>query len=228
MHNLWFNRMFGDIKVILRSIFCLGLILNFSHASVEYDLQPLGNLNKVLVNLEKGEQFGIGQIRGAFGRVQGKIYFDTKNPSKMKGSVTLDARTLRFGYHKVDQDAHQPDWLNTGKFPKISFQLEALSQEYWKDNTLFAKASGNLFLKNTSAPISFPVKVKYLRSKRKKFDGKPGDLLYFQGTLDLSRGSFGINPGSMIDTIKDQLTVDISLVGCSDGKRPLLPSRLFM
>jgi polyisoprenoid-binding protein YceI len=220
--------MFLDIKVILHSIFCLGLILNFSHASVEYDLQPLGNLNKILVNLEKGEQFGIGQVRGAFGRVQGKIYFDTKNPSKMKGSVKLDARTLRFGYHKVDQDAHQPAWLNTGKFPKISFQLQALSQEYWKGNTLFAKATGTLFLKNTSVLISFPVSVKYLRSKRKKFDGKPGDLLYFQGTLDLSRGSFGINPGSMLEVIKDQITVEVSLVGCSNVKRPLLPSRLFM
>jgi polyisoprenoid-binding protein YceI len=220
--------MIKRFKVLFSTLFCLGLILKFSHASIEYDLQPLGNLNKILVNLEKGKQFGLGQVRGAFGRVKGKFDFDTKNPSKMKGSVNLDARTLRFGYHKVDQDAQQPTWLNTSKFPKISFQLEGLSKEYWKDNTLFAKAAGTLFLKNTSAPISFPVSVKYLRSKRKKFDGKLGDLLYFQGTLDLSRGSFGINPGSMLEIIKDQITVEISLVGCSNVKRPLLPSRLFM
>ena len=159
--------MFWDYKKILLSICCLGLILKFSHASIKYDLQPLGNLNKILVNLEKGQQFGLGQVRGAFGDIQGKIDFDTKNPSKMKGSVNLDARTLRFGYHKVDQDAQQPTWLNTSKFTKISFELEGLSKECWKDNTLFAKATGILFIKNTSAPISFPVKVKYLRSKRK-------------------------------------------------------------
>jgi polyisoprenoid-binding protein YceI len=220
--------MISSFKVIFFFFILLGHILNYAQAFIEYDLQPLGNLNKILVKLEKGEQFGLGQVQGGFGCILGKINFDTKNPSKIRGLVILDARTLRFGNHKVDKDAQRPIWLNTAKHPKISFKLEGLNNEHWKGKTLFANASGVLSLNNTSAPISFPVTIKYLSSKRKQFDGKPGDLIYLQGTLDLSRASFGINPGSMIDTIKDQLTVDISLVGCSDGKRPLLPSRLFM
>ena len=214
--------------MLFSSFFWLMLILNYAQAFIEYDLQPLGNLNKILVKLQKGEQFGLGQVQGAFGHIRGKINFDTMNPSKISGSVILDARTLRFGYHKVDKDAQRPNWLNTSKHPKISFLLGGLNNEYWEGKTLFANASGVLSLNNTSAPISFPVTIKYLSSKRKQFDGKPGDLLYLQGTLDLSRGSFGINTGTMLDIIKDQITVDISLVGCSDGKRPLLPSRLFM
>ncbi|MBT5716882.1 MAG: YceI family protein [Opitutae bacterium] len=217
-----------NYKIILPFVGYLILTVNLALASVEFDLQPLGNLNKILVSLKKGEQFGLGQVQGSFSRVQGKINFDIKSPAKTVGKIILDARSLRFGYHKVDGDAHQPQWLNSEKQPKISFQLEGLSEENWKGNTLGAKASGTLLLKNTTAPISFPVTIKYLCSKRKKFDGKPGDLLYFQGNLSLSRGNFGINPGNMLGIIQDQINVEISLIACSSGKRPLLPSRLFI
>jgi polyisoprenoid-binding protein YceI len=217
-----------NYKLMITLVWCLSLTLNLMSASTEFDLQPLGNLNKILVNLKKGEQFGLGQVRGTFNRIEGKINFNIKNPSKSMGEIVLDARTLRFGYHKVDGDAHRPNWLNSNERPKISFHLKGLSREHWKGNTLFAQATGTLLIKNTTAPISFPVTIKYLRSKRKKFDGKNGDLLYLQGALVLSRGSFGINPGSLLGVIQDQINVEISLVACSSVKRPLLPSRLFI
>ena len=59
-------------------VWCLSLTLNLMSASTEFDLQPLGNLNKILVNLKKGEQFGLGQVRGTFNRIEGKINFNIK------------------------------------------------------------------------------------------------------------------------------------------------------
>ena len=63
---------------------------------------------------------------------------------------------------------------------------------------------------------------------QKKFDGKQGDLLFLKGEFELSRGSLGINPGNMLNVIKDSVHVKISMVGFTKNRRPLLPSKLFI
>ena len=218
---MWFK------KIVKNYLWCLFIIANFTLGATDFDLQPLGKLSQIDVRLQKGTLFGVGQVRGSFERVRGGIQFSTKSPSKTVGSVYLDARALHFGYHKVDGDAHQPRWLNSMKYPKIIFQLAGLRNAHWKDEILYADAFGTLRLKNKTSPITFPATIKYLRNARKKYDRKPGDLIILKGQLPLSRGDFGINPGSMLDVIQDGIIVNVNLVGCSSGKRPLLPSRLF-
>ena len=215
-------------KIVKIYLGCFLIIGYFAFGVTDFDLQPLGKLSQIDVRLEKGALFGVGQVRGSFERVRGGIQFSTKSPSKTVGSVHLDARALHFGYHKVDGDAHQPIWLNSMKYPKIVFQLEGLRNAHWKGGVLNADAFGSLLLKNKTSPITLPVTIKYLRNGRKKYDRKPGDLITLKGQLSLSRGNFGINPGSMLDVIQDGVVVNVTLVGCSSGKRPLLPSRLFI
>ena len=215
-------------KISKTCVWCISLTIHFTYGIIEYDLQPLGNLNKIDVRLQKGVLFGLGQVRGSFEKVNGEIQFSMKTPASSIGSVLLDARTLRFGYHKVDGDAHQPVWLNSFKHPKIEFKLKGLRKEHWRGNTLNGEAYGSLSLKNKTSQITFPMSIKYLRNARRKFDGKRGDLIVLKGQLQLSRGAFGINPGRMLDVIKDELIVNISLIGCSNSSRPLLPSRLFI
>ena len=55
-----------------------------------------------------------------------------------------------------------------------------------------------------------------------------GDLLFLKGEFELSRGSIGINPGNMLNVIKDSVHVKISMVGFTKNRRPLLPSKLFI
>ena len=215
-------------KIVKFYLWCLLIIAHFAFGVTEFDLQPLGKLSQIDVRLQKGALFGVGQVRGSFDRVRGRIQFSTKSPSKTVGSVHLDARALHFGYHKVDGDAHQPIWLNSMKYPKIVFKLEGLRNAHWQGDALNADAFGSLLLKNKTSPITLPVTIKYLRNGRKKYDRKPGDLIILKGQLSLSREKFGINPGSMLDVIQDGIVVHVTLVGCSSGKRPLLPSRLFI
>lgn len=215
------------IKIIKICVWCISLNIQSAYAMVEYDLKPLGNLNKIDVRLQKGDFFGLGQVRGAFREVNGKFRFSMKNLNSSSGSVLLDARNLRFGYHKVNGDAHRPEWLDSFKHPKIIFSLEGLRKTSWDGNTLNAEVFGSLSLKNKTAQMTFPATIKYLRGARSKFDGKRGDLIFIKGEFKLSRSAFGINPGSMLNVIKDQLIINVSLVGSSNGIRPLLPSRLF-
>ena len=200
-------------------------------SAMTFELSPMGSLNKVEVELNspksgKGVSFSPQGIKGGFSNVAGKIEFSVENPSLTKLNVLLDARTLRFGYHRVDTDAQKVDWLNSTDHPKISFELESLQNPEWKQNSLVAQAHGSLSIKGRKLRISLPVEIRYFRGERKKYDGRRGDLIMITGQQTLTREILGINPGTMLDVILNEISVNITLVGASNQVRPLLPTPL--
>ena len=190
-----------------------------------FDLKPLGKMNRIDIELSTG--FESGRINGSFSQVAGKINFSVREPKLANGQVLLDARTLRLGYAKVNRDAHNPAWLDSSTFPKISYTLENLDNLKWRGEIMQANANGKLTMKGRSMPISVPIYLRYLRANRREYDGRNGDILYLTGQFPLSRGQFGINTGTALDSILDLLTVKIQLVAGSDTVRPFLPCRLF-
>ena len=201
-------------------------LLNAGFADVmAFDMKPLGKMNRIDIQLATG--FGSGSVRGTFSQVVGKINFSVREPGNSTGQVLMDARTLRFGYGKVNVDAHDPEWLDSSQFPRVSFSMESLSDFNWLGERMQANANGNLTIKGKSIPLSVPVNLRYLRAERRVYDGKNGDILYLTGEFPLSRGEFGINTGTALDTVLDSLTVKIQLMAGSDAVRPFLPCRLF-
>ena len=182
-------------------------------------------MNRIDIELSTG--FESGRINGSFSQVAGKINFSVREPNLANGQVLLDARTLRLGYAKVNRDAHNPAWLDSSTFPKISYTLENLDNLKWRGEIMQANANGKLTIKGRSMPISVPIYLRYLRANRREYDGRNGDILYLTGQFPLSRGQFGINTGTALDSILDLLTVKIQLVAGSDTVRPFLPCRLF-
>ena len=203
------------------------LMISVQGFATHFDFQSIRNLSKVEIGLSKGNQWGLGKLRGAFKRVRGNINFSFENPNLSTGVILLDARALRFGFQKLNNHAHQEEWLNSNKFPEISFKLKKLSNLNWKNNVLLANADGALQMKGSTRDISIPVTIKYLRAGRRKYDGKRGDILFVAGEIPLNRTDFGISSDDMFDLIKDNISVKVSLVGSSDKCRSLLPSRLF-
>jgi len=199
--------------------------------AMTFELSPMGSLSKIEVELNspqsgEGVSFSPHGIKGGFSKVSGKIEFFVANPSMTKLNILLDARNLRFGYHRIDTDAQKADWLNSLKHPKISFELDTLQNPEWKQNTLVAQAHGTLLFKGRKLRISLPVKIRYFRGERKKYDGRQGDLLMIRGQQTLTREILGINPGTMLDLILNEISVNITLVGASNQVRPLLPTPL--
>ena len=220
--------MFISIKSIVTILIFLLSMVKIINAATSYTFEPLRNHNKIEVILSKGEFFGEGQVKGFFGNVLGEINFSMDKPSMTNGTVLIDAKSLYFGYHKVDGDAKKRTWLDVGEFPKIVFKLNSLENIQWSNDIVKADARATLSLKNLSRQISFPVIIKHGHSMRKKFDGIPGDLLFLKGEFQISREFLGINPGKMLNIIKDSIQIKISLIGCTQGKDPLLPSKLFL
>lgn len=218
-------------KLLVCSSLVLALAGIAPLSAMTFEFSPMGNLNKIEIGLNspkngKGVSFSPQGIKGGFSSVEGKVEFSVENPGNTKGNILLDARTLRFGHHRVDTDAQKTEWLNSAEHPKISFQLLGLQDPQWKQRTLKAQAHGDLEIKGRKLRISLPVEIRYFRAERKKYDGRLGDLLMITGQKTLTREILGINSGSMLDVILNETSVNITLVGASKQVRPLLPSPL--
>ena len=191
----------------------------------KFDLSPLRESNRIEIKLSTG--FASGTVRGQISSITGNLNFSAQRPREMTGQIFMDARTLRFGFNKVDGEVHNPEWLGSSKFPNLSFPLNSLENPEWHGEILGAVVKGNLLIKNRSIPLSAPVFFKYLRKERKKYDGKFGDIIFIKGEFPLSRGKIGINPGVSLNSVMDEITVNIHLMAASSHIRPFLPIRVF-
>jgi len=194
-------------------------------SAMEFNFQPLASLCRVEVNLSTS--FGSGTIRGTFSKMSGNIKFKPENPQIARGTVILSSRSLRFGYPNVAYDAHIPEWLDSFNHPEISFSLQKLTASSWHGKELRTDAIGILKIKGYERSVSLPLSIQYFRNKRRKYEGKTGDLIRLQGMIILPRSQFGLAPGNMTEIIQEDITVRISITGASDRVRPFLPSRLF-
>ena len=127
---------------------------------------------------------------------------------------------------KSKQRCNNPAWLDSSTFPKISYTLENLDNLKWRGKScrqsqwqtddkgqIDAHFRANIF----TIPASQPQGI-----RRKEWRHPLSNR-----SISLSRGQFGINTGTALDSILDLLTVKIQLVAGSDTVRPFLPCRLF-
>ena len=187
--------------------------MSFSSSAfcMQFELTPLGERSRVEVNLSTG--FGGGSLKGSFSKIYGSFDFSVESPSLSKGEALMDARSLRFGYGEINQDAHKTDWLDSARFPKVAFRMNGLKNTNWTGKVLQADAHGSLSLKGQVAEISFPVNIRYLRQGRRKFDGKHGDVLVIEGILSFNRADFGLNRGKMLGEIMNRISVGVTVCG---------------
>ena len=73
-------------------------------------------------------------------------------------------------------ETHAPDWLDSTKYPTITFQLNKLSDFSWHGEELRAEAHGDLTIKGISQNISIPMSINYLRGERRKYEGRSATL----------------------------------------------------
>ena len=142
-------------------------------------------------------------IKGPFGTVHGKftglksdIKFDPENPGKSSIKASIDASTVSTGIGLRNKDLREKElWLNTEKYPLITFQSEKIEQS--KKGFI---ATGDLTLKGRSRSISIPF----------TFDGK-GNTGVFKGKFSINREDFNIGKkgGSVGKTISIDLNIPV-------------------
>ena len=215
----------SSVRLISFGIAFLGMgYLN----AMTFDFGPLDRTSVIEVHLKTNGNFAIQGIKGNFLNIGGQIKFFPSNPNLSDGEILLDARSLRFGYHRTNTDAQKKNWLNSKDHPKIAFKLNSLNNIVWKDRSVFAKANGSLSFKQAKLDFSLPVEIRYFRAERKKYDGKKGDLITIKGEKTLNLEDLNMGQGVQLGEISNTVSVKISLVGASSRIRPLLPTRLLI
>ena len=121
----------------------------------------------------------ISNVRGEFTKLSGKATGDVANPTAASVEATIEASSIDTRNEKRDEHLRSPDFLDTGKFPTITFKSTKVEKagDGWK-------LTGNLTLHGVTKEISFPATVQA---------GEGGLSLTSQ--FDIDRTQFGMTFG---------------------------------
>jgi polyisoprenoid-binding protein YceI len=191
-----------------------------------FDFRTPDQFNAIRVSINTS--FGSGQLEGEIRGARGTMEFPMERPEAARGRITIDARGIRLFHGKSQAVVHTSTWLDTGRFPQITFALKGIQNVRWGRNEIRGDVVGTLTLKGKAKEVVLPALFKYQRAGRRSLDGRAGDLLEVQATLSILRSEFGINPGGMLDQVKNEVSVTVNLLARSDKVRPLLPCSLFV
>ena len=210
-------------------VFAFFLVAALSGANafcMTFDFRTPDQFNAIRVS--NNTSFGSGQLKGEIRGARGTIEFPMERPETARGRISIDARGIRLFHGKSQAVVHTSTWLDTGRFPQITFALKGIQNVRWGRNEIRGDVVGTLTLKGKAKEVVLPAVFRYQRAGRRSLDGRAGDLLEVQAKLSILRGEFGINPGGMLDQVKNEVSVTVNLLARSDKIRPLLPCSLFV
>ena len=70
----------------------------------------------------------ISDVKGSFGKVEGSVTYDGKDLSGAQVNATIDATTVDTHNGKRDEHLKSPDFLDTAKYPKITFVSKSVAK----------------------------------------------------------------------------------------------------
>jgi polyisoprenoid-binding protein YceI len=128
-----------------------------------------------------------GTVHGSFTGLEATILFNEKNLSASSMFASIDAKTVSTGISLRNSDLrNKEEWLNTEKYPKISFK----SKNFEKTGDGY-KVLGDLTIKGITKPVEIPF----------TFTNKDGAGL-FKGQFTVSRTEFNLGkPGGSVGSI---------------------------
>ena len=194
------------MKII--SLFLFSISSIFAGAK-SFDFKDAKGVNTVIFQLDAL----LESINGSAGGISGSVSFDPKNIESTKGSVLLEASSLRVDNPVLQEHMHGEDWLDVSKFPNIEFSFSNLKQISSEGRSLKAVADGKMSIRNVTLKMNIPVEITYLEGMLEKRNRIPGDLLVVRSKFKVKRNDFGIKPGEYLDKVANEIGISINLAG---------------
>jgi polyisoprenoid-binding protein YceI len=160
----------------------------------------------------------VTNVRGEFGKVEGKIHSDDKDASKSTVDVTIDTSTIDTRMAKRDEHLKSPDFFDVQKFPTITFKSTKI-QKTGKDKL---KISGDLTMHGITKPVDLAVEM----SDKEWKDSFPGSGKFHRGasaTAKVNRKDFDLKWNAALEgggvVVGDDVAiqVDVELVRAPDA-----------
>lgn len=155
-------------------------------------------------------------ITGSASGVSGSVSFDPADPAATKGRIVITTTSMQVPNGTMSQHLHGEQWMNSAKFPEITFETKELKNVKTAGDSTSAEAVGTITVKGVTKDITAPVKLTYLKDKLGlRVPNQKGDLLVIRSTFTIKRSDFGINPGAPTDKVSDEVELTLSIAGAS-------------
>ncbi len=156
-------------------------------------------------------------ISGSANGISGTVTIDRDNPEVTKGTIFVDATSLRVPNPTMNEHMHSDQWLDSATHGTIKFELEKVEDSKVEGDTAEATVKGKLTLRGVTKDFTAPVKVTYLPGKLSdRSNGKmKGDLLVIRTEFSINRRDFGINPSAPTDKVAEEVKIRLAIAGAS-------------
>nr|WP_238136778.1 YceI family protein [Variovorax sp. JS1663] len=151
------------------------------------------------------KQMGV-PVEGEFRKFDAQIAFDPKKPEGGTVALQIDMASATLGVPQSDAELPKPPWFDTARFPKASFQSNAIKS---LGGGRF-EVAGRLTIKGHSQELVVPVAIT-----------QSADRSTATGSFTIQRLAFKVGEGEWTDTsmVGDEVQVRFKLV--LTGLRPL-------
>lgn len=146
----------------------------------------------------------ISNVRGEFTKLGGVIVGDESNPTAARIEATIDTTSIDTRNAKRDEHLRGPDFLDTGKFPTMTFRstkIEKAGDGKWK-------VTGDLTLHGVTKPVVLDVTTSAARK-----DPWGNLRAGAQAETKINRQDFGVRYNSALEgggvVVGDEVTVTI-------------------
>ena len=144
---------------------------------------------------------GFSSIGGRFNKMQGKVTLDRAAKSGSI-SVDIDTTSVDTGLARRDNMLKGENWLNTEKYPTMSFKSSALKF----NGDQVTGADGELTLNGVTKPVS--LNIESLRCGPNPFNKR--EMCGATASTTIKRTDFGVkgSPGSVTDEVRITINIE--------------------
>ena len=150
----------------------------------------------------------ITKVRGGFSGFKGVLSFDGGDVTKSSVSVTIDASTVDTKEPKRDGHLKSPDFLDTEKFPEITFKSTKVSKE---GSSL--KVEGDLTIHGVTKSVTIDAE-----NEGQGKDPWGNERIAFTGKTSINREDFGLKwnqvleAGGLLVSNKIEIELDVQAI----------------
>jgi polyisoprenoid-binding protein YceI len=155
-------------------------------------------------------------VNGSANGISGTVTFDPENPGATTGRLVVTSESLTVLNPMQNTHLHSDKWLDSAKYPEITFEAKDLKNVKTDGDVTTADAEGTFTLKGVSKDITIPVKMTYLKDKLSaRLPKMEGDLLVIRSNFSIKRSDFNIMPGQMEEKVSDEIDLTLSIAGAA-------------
>ena len=179
-------------------------------APQSFDFKDPKGVNNVVFKLDAP----LESVNGSASGISGAILFDPENPAATTGKIIVASESMTVPNPIQKGHLHGTNWLDTAKYPEITFEAKSLASISTTGDTTTADVTGTFTLHGVAKEITAPVKFTYLKGRLgDRVPNMKGDLLVIRSTFSINREDFDIQKGQYEDKVSPTINLTLSIAG---------------